>query len=116
MRLFIGHKYRCKAVEILSYGAVTEFEDGSTQLLHISNVAEAFVKDVNNYITVGDTYEVTAIPGKVRPIEITLRQVDIEPEDESDLENMDFGELLNMYPPTNSDLRNKRDGSRKKRR
>lgn len=116
MRLVIGHRYECKAIEVLPYGAVMEFEDGSTNLLHISNVADEYVKDISTFIQVGKLYTVTAIPGKVKSVEITLRDVDIEPEDDSIYDNIDFGRLLDMYPPTSQDLHNKRDGYRSKKR
>ena len=108
MRLIKGYKYHCKCINILSYGAVMEMADGSTELLHISNASDAFVKDMHNVVTVGETYEVTAVPGKTKPLEITLRETDIVPDEEEDFDNMSFDQLLDMYPPTPGDLRNKK--------
>lgn len=112
MKLIVGQRYSCKAIEIKSYGAVMQFEDGSTQLLHISNLAEDFVKDVNDYITVGKTYEVTAVPGQVKPIEISMK---VDPDEPLDIDNMSFEELLEYFPPTKEDIRGKRDGTKKRR-
>ena len=116
MRLVKGHKYTCKVINILSYGAVVAFEDGSTELLHISNVADTFVKDIHNFVEVGKSYEVTAVPGKIKKLEITMRSVDVKPDEDEKLEDMSFGDLLDMYPPTNQDLRNKRDYHKSKKR
>ena len=71
MELVIGNKYECKATKILPYGAVMEMEDGSTQLLHISNISYKYVSDVEDFIQVGKTYTVRAVKGKV---EITLKE------------------------------------------
>lgn len=74
MELVIGNKYECKATKILPYGAVMEMEDGTTQLLHISNISYKYVSDVGEFIQVGKTYTVRAVKGKVRDVEITLKE------------------------------------------
>ena len=112
MKLIVGQKYECKALEIKSYGAVMELPDGSTQLLHISNIADDYVKDVAHHITVGETYELTAIQGKVKAVELSLKD---EPDDSIDMDSMNFEQLLEYYPPTTEDLRSKRDRSKKRR-
>lgn len=109
MKLEIGHRYRCKAEFLLHYGVIMRMEDGSTELLHISNVTDGYVAELSKFVTVGQEYEVTAIPGKSRPIEITLKDVEVGPGTELDLDNMSFDELLKLYPPTSADLRNKKD-------
>lgn len=107
MRLVIGDVYTCKAKEILKFGAIMEFEDGSTQLLHISNIAEGFIKNIEDYITVGETYKVLAIKGAHHPVEITMKGVDDV--EEIDYESADFGDLLEHYLPTNKDKYYKQD-------
>ena len=94
----IGHKYVGEAIELRSYGAILKMEDGSTQLLHISNIANEYIQDVSKYIEVGKKYEVTAIPGQVRAVELTLKHVDIEKLKE-EAENMSFDQMLEMYLP-----------------
>ena len=72
MRLDIGTKYVGEVIEVKSYGAVLKFGDDKTQLLHISHVSDNFIPDLSKLISVGDKVEVYAIPGKVKPVEITI--------------------------------------------
>jgi len=107
MELSIGHKYICRAVKILSYGAIMEFADGSTELLHVSNISDKFVQNVQDFIQVGSEYEVTAIHGTRRSIEITLK--DTEDITDEYVDSLSFAELLDMFPPTDQDLYFKQD-------
>ena len=113
MELVVGQKYKCEVVEIRQYGAIVKMEDGTRQLLHISNISDQFVKDVADFVSIGETYEVTAIPGKSRDVEITLREsriAQVSPPKE------DFETMLRNYLPTPSDRRYKHDSDGKPRR
>lgn len=106
MRLDIGTKYIGEVIEVKSYGAVLKFSDDKTQLLHISHVSDNFIPDLSKLISVGDQVEVYAIPGKVKPVEITIRQSEID-KYEKDQENKTFDELLDDYPPNERDIKYK---------
>lgn len=111
MNLIIGNKYTCEAVEIRDYGAIMRMEDGSTSLLHISNISDSFVRNVSDYITVGDTYEVTAIRGRVKDVEITLRDpshINYDA-DTSKKKEDNFEKMLEDYLPTDRDRQYKHD-------
>lgn len=103
MKLRKGHRYTGKVIDIRPYGAILEMNDGSTHLLHISNISNDYVSDVSNILEIGETCEVTAIPGKVKPIELTLKDVDVsefyDDDDDDDDENEDFDVLLERYLP-----------------
>lgn len=105
MRLNIGEKYIGTITAIESYGAVLKFKDESTQLLHISHISDNFVTDINDFMQVGDAVEVYAIPGKVKPVELTIRQSEIDKYES--LDGKTFEELLNDYPPNERDIRYK---------
>ena len=79
MNLVAGNTYTVTVIRIESFGAVVELEDKTTSLIHISNIADRFVKSVGDYLSVGDTYEATAIEGKVKPIELTLAPLGLKP-------------------------------------
>jgi len=98
MHFTIGERYLGEVIEIKPYGAVLKFSDESTYLLHISNIADEFVQDVSKYVSIGDTCEVLAIPGKVKAIELTRRNVDIDKLIEEEA-NQDFDTLLERYLP-----------------
>lgn len=72
MQLEIGSTYEVKVVKILPVGAVVEMEDGSTELVHISNIADCFVRDVAEFVSVGKYYTATCREGKKRPVELTF--------------------------------------------
>ena len=38
---------------IMSFGAFISLEDGSTGLVHISEISKNFVKDVNDFLSIG---------------------------------------------------------------
>lgn len=105
MRLYIGEKYVGTVTEIKPYGAVLKFEDESTQLLHISHFSDDFVQNIADFVNVGDQIEVYAIPGKIKSIELTIKQSEIERYESCD--DVPFGELLNYYPPNEKDIRYK---------
>lgn len=74
MKLEIGKTYEVEVVKVLSYGAIVKMSDNSTQLLHISNISDKFVRDVNDFVKVGEKIKVDCIQGKVKPEELSLKQ------------------------------------------
>ena len=73
MKLTVGETYNVKIEKILSYGAIVKMEDDSTQLIHISNISDKFVKDVGDYVTVGDIIKADCIKGNVKPEELSIK-------------------------------------------
>lgn len=73
MKLTVGETYEVEVVKILSYGAIVKMSDNSTQLLHISNISEKFVRDVGDFVSVGQKIKVDCIAGKVKPEEISIK-------------------------------------------
>lgn len=74
MKLVVGETYEVEVIKILSYGAIVKMSDDTTQLLHISNISDKFVRDVNDFVKVGDKIKVDCIEGKVKPEEISIKQ------------------------------------------
>lgn len=74
MKLTVGETYEVEVVKVLSYGAIVKMSDNSTQLLHISNISEKFVRDVNDFVKVGEKIKVDCIEGKVKPEELSIKQ------------------------------------------
>ncbi|RKL65220.1 RNA-binding protein S1 [Salipaludibacillus neizhouensis] len=54
MAIEVGIKYQGKVTGITKFGAFVELPDGTTGLVHISEVADSFVKDINEFLTVGE--------------------------------------------------------------
>lgn len=58
MSIEVGSKVQGKVTGITNFGAFVELPDGKTGLVHISEVADNYVKDINEHLKVGDEVEV----------------------------------------------------------
>ncbi|EFI84903.1 General stress protein 13 [Listeria grayi] len=58
MSIEVGNKVQGKVTGITNFGAFVELEGGKTGLVHISEVADNYVKDINDILTVGDAVTV----------------------------------------------------------
>lgn len=71
-----GEKYQVKVESILPIGAVVRMSDSSTELIHISQIASCFVDSVENFVSVGETYEAEVVEGQgKKPIQLSLKHL-----------------------------------------
>lgn len=70
--------YPAKVVKIEKFGIIVEMEDRSTILVHISNISNSFVSDPANFVSVGETHLAKCIEGKTRPLELSLKHLDLK--------------------------------------
>ncbi|MFC4024112.1 S1 domain-containing RNA-binding protein [Oceanobacillus longus] len=61
MSIEVGSKLQGKVTGITNFGAFVELEAGKTGLVHISEVADNYVKDINEHLSVGDEVTVKVI-------------------------------------------------------
>ncbi|MFC0300078.1 S1 domain-containing RNA-binding protein [Virgibacillus soli] len=61
MSIEVGSKLQGKVTGITNFGAFVELQEGKTGLVHISEVANNYVKDINDHLSVGDQVEVKVI-------------------------------------------------------
>jgi S1 RNA binding domain protein len=61
MSIEVGSKLQGKVTGITNFGAFIELPGGSTGLVHISEVADNYVKDINDHLKVGDEVQVKVI-------------------------------------------------------
>lgn len=61
MSIEVGSKLQGKVTGITNFGAFVELEKGTTGLVHISEVADNYVKDINDHLSVGDEIKVKVI-------------------------------------------------------
>lgn len=70
MSIEVGSKVQGKVTGITKFGAFVELPGGSTGLVHISEVADSYVKDINDHLKIGDQVEVKVLniekDGKIR--------------------------------------------------
>jgi S1 RNA binding domain protein len=61
MPVVVGEILEGKVTGITKFGAFVELDGGTTGLVHISEVADSFVKDVNDYLKHNDKVKVKVI-------------------------------------------------------
>lgn len=73
MKLEIGKTYEVTVVKTLPVGAVVKMEDNTTELVHISNIADCYVSNVSDFVKVGQTYTATCEAGVKKPVQLTFK-------------------------------------------
>lgn len=58
MSIEVGAKLSGKVSGITNFGAFIDLGEGKTGLVHISEVSDSYVKDINDVLTKGETVEV----------------------------------------------------------
>lgn len=81
MELAVGEQYEVMVTNLIPIGAVVTIgSDPDTYLIHVSNIANTFVKDPALFLSVGITYMAEGVVGKVKPVELSLKGLDLKPE------------------------------------
>ncbi|MRH42114.1 RNA-binding protein S1 [Aquibacillus halophilus] len=80
MSIEVGSKVQGKVTGITNFGAFVELPGGSTGLVHISEVADSYVKDVNDHLKVGDQIEVKVISEKDGKTALSIKKAIDRPE------------------------------------
>jgi S1 RNA binding domain protein len=80
MSIEVGSKLQGKVTGITKFGAFVELPGGSTGLVHISEVADNYVKDINDHLKVGDLVEVKVINVENGKIGLSIKKAKDRPE------------------------------------
>lgn len=80
MSVEVGNKVHGKVTGITNFGAFVELPGGATGLVHISEVADSYVKDVNDYLKIGDEIEVKVLSEKDGKIALSIKKAIDKPE------------------------------------
>ncbi|ACL68813.1 S1 RNA-binding domain-containing protein [Halothermothrix orenii] len=124
MSIDVGSTVEGKVTGITKFGAFVELPGGDTGLIHISEIANTYVKDVGNYLKKNDTVKVKVINiDKDGKIGLSIKRLD-NPSDRVDsAPNMSFEEKMAKFLKESNeklqDLKNqkaKRGGRYKKTR
>ncbi|MGG3563334.1 S1 domain-containing RNA-binding protein [Neobacillus rhizosphaerae] len=83
MSVEVGSKVQGKVTGITNFGAFVELPGGTTGLVHISEVAESYVKDINDHLKVGDMVEVKVISEKDGKTALSIKKAIDKPETSS---------------------------------
>src|SRR5690625_1219461 len=75
MSIEVGSIVEGKVTGITHFGAFVELEEGKTGLVHISEVADAYVNDIKDFIKQDDVIKVKIINMEEGKIGLSIRQV-----------------------------------------
>ena len=79
MELEAGGIYTGKVTGITKFGAFVNFEGGKSGLVHISEVANSFVSDVNEHVKLGQQIKVKVLSiGNDGKINLSIKRVEQE--------------------------------------
>ena len=80
MSIEVGTKLQGKVTGITKFGAFVQLSDGVTGLVHISEIADNYVKDVNDHLKLEDTVTVKVINvDKNGKIGLSIKQASDKP-------------------------------------
>lgn len=79
MGLEIGKFVDVEVIRIIDKGAVVRLEDGHTELIHLSKISNKFVRDVNDYLSVGDRLKAEVVKGTYKESEMSIKYLDLSP-------------------------------------
>ena len=77
MELKLGEVYKVTATKIVKSGVVVALEDGSTELVHLSNISNDYVSSIEDFVSVGDNLEAVCQVGKFKPVELSLKNMNL---------------------------------------
>ncbi len=73
----VGKIYNAKVARITNFGAFCEFLPGKNGLVHVSEMANEFVKDINTVVKVGDEFKVKLIEiDQMKRINLSKKQAE----------------------------------------
>lgn len=88
-----------KVVRIKPFGAIIQLEDGGQGLVHISQIANGFVQDINDHVAIGDTVKVKVMSIDEENKKIALSIRDALPKAPRPQQNFRPREHKNNYEP-----------------
>lgn len=82
MQANIGEIYEGKVTGLTAFGAFVKLTTGETGMVHISEVATSFVKDINEHLTEGQEVKVKVLSvNEAGKISLSIRQTLPKPEE-----------------------------------
>lgn len=95
MGLEISKFVDVEVIRIIDKGAVVRLEDGHTELIHLSKVSNKFVRDINDYLSVGDRLKAEVVKGTYKETELSIKYLDLLPKKKDEVVNEKPSETFN---------------------
>lgn len=75
----IGAIVECRVVDIVNFGAFVKMKGGGSGLIHISQISEKFVRDIKDFLSVGDEIvaKVVSIDSRGR-VQLSIKEIQEE--------------------------------------
>lgn len=82
---------------VTKFGAFVDLPDGSTGMVHISEVAPTYVNEIGDFVKVGDTVKVVVLPTDNGKIALSIKQA--MPKTETDNKKQNKSRNRKPYKP-----------------
>lgn len=79
MTVEVGSKTEGKVTGITNFGAFVDLGDNQSGMVHISEIADSYVKDIHDVLKVGDTVKVLVLNNKDGKIALSIKQATDKP-------------------------------------
>ncbi|WP_125567096.1 S1 domain-containing RNA-binding protein [Companilactobacillus insicii] len=79
MTVEVGSKTEGKVTGITNFGAFVDLGEGQSGMVHISEIANGYVKDIHDVLKVGDTVKVLVLNEKDHKIALSIKQATEQP-------------------------------------
>ena len=105
MELTVGAILEGKVKSITNFGAFIALPENKTGLVHISEVANAYVSDIRTFLTEGQDVKVMVIGNDGGKINLSIKRLEPKPQRENNFQRREGGfqrrEGGNFQPPEN---------------
>lgn len=106
MSIEIGEVLKGKVTGITKFGAFVELDNGKTGMVHISEIASAFVNEISEHVSVGQEVDVKVI--KIAPdgkIALSMKQANSPKAAEKPKaeKNASFDDMLSKFMQTSNE-------------
>lgn len=78
MELVVGKKYDVVVIKIVEKGVIVELEDKSTEFIHVSQLSNRYVSNIEDIIAIGDSKTASCIKGKVKSAELSFKESKVD--------------------------------------
>lgn len=91
----IGNVVKGQVTGIEKYGVFVSFKDSYTGLIHISEISNDFVKDVNDYLKINENVycEILSVDHINRKLKLSIKNINYKENDDSKVQESRLGFL-----------------------